>query len=272
MRRAITSWPTRRPPPRRRENALRSPACSSARSPRAVIPPGEVTARRTASVSMWCASSSAAEPASESATSSAACAAGMPCPTAASTHASAISATYAGATPLTAVAASISRSASRTTRADAGEQLLDRGAPRRRRCTSRRGAPRPPCSASRARRARRGRRPAIAATVTPPSSESTSGTRADLARDRLELRRLVREHEQVGARRAPRWRRAPRRRPRPRAPLARPEPPSVKSAGSPRPKRERARHVPSPGEANTITIEGYRRPPGARAPDRVRPG
>ena len=74
-------------------NAARRPERSSAWSPRAVIPPGEVTSRRTVSVSMERARRSAAEPLSEAPTSSAAGSGGSPWRIAASIQASAIRAT-----------------------------------------------------------------------------------------------------------------------------------------------------------------------------------
>ena len=73
-------------------NAARSPPRSSAARPRAVVPPGEVTSRRSRSVSCSRARSSSALPAIVSVTSRCAIGAGMPRRIAASTHASATSA------------------------------------------------------------------------------------------------------------------------------------------------------------------------------------
>src|SRR4051812_2165617 len=73
--------------------AARTPARSSAASPRAVEPPGEVTSRRTASVSLSRAASSAAVPAKVCTTIWAALSGARPWRTPASTCASASSAT-----------------------------------------------------------------------------------------------------------------------------------------------------------------------------------
>src|SRR5205823_7215720 len=78
-------------------NALRTPARSSAASPRAVEPPGEVTSRRTRSVSIPRARRSSAVPPIVVRTMSAAASGVKPRRTPASTCASTISAQNAGA-------------------------------------------------------------------------------------------------------------------------------------------------------------------------------
>src|SRR5947209_3187972 len=107
-----------RPPPSTASSAslkaVRRPARSSAAMPRAVTPPGEVTSRRTATVSYPRRRKSSAVPASVCTTSSAPSAAGIPRRTPASICASATSATYAGAHDISPIATSTSESSSTT--------------------------------------------------------------------------------------------------------------------------------------------------------------
>src|SRR4051794_12027322 len=89
------------------EKAARTPPVSSAASPRAVDPPGEVTRRRSASVSCPLSRSTAAVPAMASVTIRAASGGCSPFRTPASTSASTTSANHAGLQLITAMAVSI---------------------------------------------------------------------------------------------------------------------------------------------------------------------
>src|SRR5262249_48036124 len=77
----------------------RTPACSSARNPAAVVPPGEVTAARNASGPSGDSASNRADPSSVWVASVAAVGRGSPASTPASTSASATRKTYAGPDP-----------------------------------------------------------------------------------------------------------------------------------------------------------------------------
>src|SRR4051794_6650149 len=97
------------------ENAARTPPCSSAARPRAVEPPGDVTRRRSASVSKPLSRSTAAVPAMASTTIRPAASGCSPLRTPASTRPSTTSAKKAGLQLITAIAASISGSGGGTT-------------------------------------------------------------------------------------------------------------------------------------------------------------
>src|SRR3954451_126639 len=94
------------------ENAARSPPRSSAASPRAVEPPGEVTRLRRPAVSSPCSRSTAAVPAIVSTAMRPASSGVSPWRTPASTRASTASAKNAGPQPMSAVAGSMSGSGS----------------------------------------------------------------------------------------------------------------------------------------------------------------
>ena len=197
-----------RAPPASRRRRRRARRRARARPARArSMPPGEVTERRTASVSMSRACSSAAVPARFAATSSPATSAGSPARTPASTCASAISAMYAGAQLMRPIATSICALVDGHDGADALEQLD------RLRCQlgcrlrvagvagdalahldghARASSARPACR----------RRPRAArATGTPPRIEMMPlAAPPSVGRDALEARRLVAQHDDVRAR------------------------------------------------------------------------
>ena len=256
---SIASWKAARSPPR-----------SSAARPRAVVPPGEVTSRRSASVSCRCRRAARRCRPSFRVTSSPALPRG---------HAAADRRVDPGLGDQRHVGGP-----------DAGDRTgrVDRASP----AASHDGADAAEQPADRVVELRIDLRPARRSTVTPgagptgrvglrrgttgtlgvgraqlrdggaASTETTGAWRAgELRGDRRELRRLVREHDDVGALRpARRWTPTASPPSSSASAAARPEPESVHRHGLAPAAGERARHVPGTDEPDSASARRLLRP------------